>query len=182
MKQILGVVGRAHAGKDSFAQALAPYGFRRLAFADALKEVTALLANEPVEHFHDPVLKEAHCPSLGMTRRRALQNVGQGMRQSLHDSIWLDKVIGQWREMNVPVVVSDVRYPNEAEAIRAVGGLIVRIERPGFTGLQGDAAAHTSEAGIPDNLVDAVIVNDGTLHDLEEQAARVATWAGEDLA
>lgn len=62
---------------------------------------------------------------------------------------------------DVLIVADDVRFAEEAAAIRALGGLVVRIERPG-AGLDGAAAAHPSEAGGV-GPVDVVIVNDGDL-------------------
>ena len=65
------------------------------------------------------------------------------------------------------VAITDVRFANEAEAIRHAGGQVWRIDRPG-AGLAGQTAEHSSEAGIPDHLVNQVIRNVGNLDDLEE--------------
>ena len=59
MPTIVAFCGKAGAGKDTAAQVLCDHlGFERLAFADPLKEALAIIANEPVQNFHDPVLKE----------------------------------------------------------------------------------------------------------------------------
>jgi hypothetical protein len=60
------------------------------------------------------------------------------------------------------VVVDDVRFPNEAQLIKSMGGQLWRIERPGLT----DATGHSSEGGLADWEFDRVIVNDGTVEDL----------------
>jgi hypothetical protein len=65
------------------------------------------------------------------------------------------------------VVITDVRFKNEAEAIRHAGGQVWLVERPG-AGLEGAAGGHSSEAGIPGHLVNQVVRNIGTLDDLEE--------------
>jgi hypothetical protein len=60
------------------------------------------------------------------------------------------------------VALTDVRFINEAEAIKTAGGQIWRVERRQRC-LAEDAAQHSSEAGIPEFLVDSVIDNTGTL-------------------
>lgn len=70
------------------------------------------------------------------------------------------------------VVVSDVRFQNEIDGLRAAGAKLIRVKRPG-AGLKGGAAQHVSETeqdGIPDSAFDVVINNEGTLEDLRLQA------------
>jgi hypothetical protein len=62
------------------------------------------------------------------------------------------------------VVVSDVRMANEAAAIVAAGGVLIRVERPG-TG----AGSHATEIGAATMAVDAVLLNDGSLEQLYER-------------
>lgn len=173
--KLLGITGRAHAGKDTFAQALIQHGYRRMAFADALKEVTALIANEPTHLYFDPVSKEEYTDALGMTRRQALQLLGtEGIRKVLGDDVWVRRVLREWESDGKPaVVITDVRFDNEAAAILAVGGHIVRIVRPDNVGLTGAAATHASELGVSDDLVDVEVVNDGSVGDLWAEAAKL---------
>jgi hypothetical protein len=72
------------------------------------------------------------------------------------------------------VVIPDVRFKNEVEAIRAAGGKLVRVVRP-KAGLEGEAALHQSEremALMGDELFDLVIQNDSTLDDLFATVAK----------
>jgi hypothetical protein len=62
------------------------------------------------------------------------------------------------------VVVTDARFENEAKAIRDRGGEVWEIVRAEHGDELGAEALHTSEAGLPDGLIDRTIVND---HDLE---------------
>ena len=62
----------------------------------------------------------------------------------------------------LPVVFEDCRFENEAATIRALGGILVRIDRPGACGL---ASGHVSEMGVEPDLT---IMNDGTPDDLFE--------------
>lgn len=72
------------------------------------------------------------------------------------------------------VVVTDVRYANEVEAIRRAGGRVLRVERRG-AGLAGDAAAHASEREIARLVVDGVLYNDRTVSDLHESVLRLTS-------
>lgn len=70
------------------------------------------------------------------------------------------------------VVIPDVRFRNELEAVRAAGGCLVRVIRPG-AGLKDGYATHASESeqlGIANEEFDAVLQNDGTLAELEAKA------------
>lgn len=74
------------------------------------------------------------------------------------------------------VVISDCRFRNELLAIQKANGKTIRVVRPG-AGLEGEAAAHRSEAEmreIPDEMFDHVIINDGTLDELRENVAKIA--------
>lgn len=174
MINLIGISGKARSGKDTLARHLAALGYQQLAFASGVKNVTALLAGEPLELFHDDVAKEAHSSNLGMTRRRAMQNVGNGLRDAVGPNVWIRPLMAQWEaSAQAPTVVSDVRYPNEAEAIRAAGGLVIRIERSNAAGLVGEAASHVSEAPLPDHLIDLVVSNNGSIEDLREIARTV---------
>lgn len=173
MTILIGVTGRARVGKDSFASACVKRGFVRLAFADALKVATAYLAHEDAQLFFDDVTKEEHCEVLGMTRRRALQNVGKALREAVGPDIWINRALSDWDRRGKPdTVISDVRYENEADAIRRLGGTVVRINRAG-AGLAGEAGQHESEKPLPDYLIDIEIDNDGTLGELQWEARKI---------
>lgn len=175
MTKLIGISGKARAGKDTLAGHFASLGYEKLAFASGVKQVTALLAGEPERLFHDDSEKELYSPSLGMTRRRAMQNVGNGLREAVGPNVWIRPLMARWETCGrIPTVVSDVRYPNEAEAIRAAGGIVIRIDRPNAPGLVGDASSHVSEAPLPANLIDLVVVNDGSCGDLYGVAQAIA--------
>jgi len=78
------------------------------------------------------------------------------------------------------MVVSDVRFDNEADWVRSIGGLVIHIIR----GSAPDVAAHSSEQGVTMRPGDGTIVNDGTLQDLYTQIDFLAnnTTAGTAVA
>ena len=61
-------------------------------------------------------------------------------------------------------VVTDVRFPNEADHIREAGGKIIKVVRPEREGTQGDT--HASETNIDNIDPDFLVINDGALEDL----------------
>jgi len=96
--------------------------------------------------------------------RRLLQRLGtEAGRDILGVNIWVDTAFA--RVDNDKVVVTDVRFPNEADGIRQRGGEVVRIERPGV----GPRNNHPSETSLLDYEFDVTIYNDGTIEDLHRK-------------
>lgn len=175
---LIGIAGRAKSGKDETGKLFLKYGFKRTAFANALKAATAYIANEESNLYFDEASKEEYTEALLTTRRMALQKVGVAVRNSLGPDTWVRRVMRAWdAQGNPPTVITDVRFQNEAQAIRERGGIIIRIVRAG-SGLSGEAATHESENGLPDDLVDIEIVNDGTLGELADEVRKVVKMCG----
>src|SRR5690606_24710806 len=146
-------------------------GWRRRSFADGVRSMA--YAVDPMVRIERPdgtstMRLAAVVDALGWDEakhhpdvRRFLQRLGtEGVRQHLGDSTWIDLSMSG---AEVPSVWSDVRFPNEAEAIRQRGGQIVRVTRRDLD----DVPAHDSETAMDDYHVDAVVCNDGTLASLE---------------
>lgn len=107
-----------------------------------------------------------------VTVRRILQWWGTEYRRAQDPDYWTKawgRKIEQLDLSRVHVLVDDVRFMNELEVIRAHGGRIVKIERPGFLG----ANSHSSETSLDDFTEwDAVVINDGKLEELREKVAK----------
>lgn len=71
------------------------------------------------------------------------------------------------------LVVTDVRYANEAAMLRNMGGHIVRVHRPDLPPLATDTAAHDSEVALASVHADIELHNDGDLQHLVNEAWRV---------
>ena len=166
---LIGLMGRAGAGKDEVARVLAQeYWYARIAYADALKRAL-LHVNPLVGDEHLAALVRVHgFDFVKRTRpevRRLLQEMGGAMR-GVDPDIWTRPVERYIATGPSRIVVTDVRYPNEAAQIRALGGVLWRVERP-EAGLQGSLADHESETLLRDYPADRTILNDGTLADLK---------------
>lgn len=182
MSILIGLTGRAGCGKDTAAEHLeADYGFTAMSFAGPLKKTAAALFNLPDIYFHSRELKEKPLEDWdGLSPRHILQLLGtEAVRDTFGENFWVKRWLNEYSGVPVysNVVVTDVRFNNEAQVIRDIGGIIVHIVRPGDTDLDLVAGKHLSEAGIlihPNN--DVIMYNDGTLKDL---ALKVDAMFGE---
>lgn len=191
MGLLIGIGNNYGVGKDTAAQALArDLGFIRRGFADPLKDLALLCdplvtsaagtANVNIGHGR---LRWAvagtgwdEAKQMFPEVRRFLQELGVGARTVLGDQVWINALFAAISPFD-RVVVPDVRFRNEAEAIRSAGGKLIRIMRPGHTG-----DLHVSERDL-DGFEDwdAIVDNNGTLIELESEIVTlVRTWINDN--
>ncbi len=161
---IIGLCGAAGAGKNTVAARLClEHRFVPLAFADPLYDAVSAITGLTVEQLQDRSRKENALGWISCSPRRLLQTLGTDWgRNMIHPEIWVMATMQKIEaspEFNF--CLTDVRFPNEAAAIKARGGVVWRVVRPGFGVLDGETASHESERGIPDEYVDDEIVNGG---------------------
>ena len=169
---LIGLCGAAGAGKNAVAEILRDRrGFTGLSFAGPIYRAVAAVTGLSVEQLADRTQKERPIEGLGKSPRELLQTLGtEWGRDMVRSDIWIVIAMRQAeaiRRLGGKVAVSDVRFQNEAEAIRAAGGVVWQVARP-VAVLAGAAVEHASEAGLPAELVDTVIDNSGSLDDLVE--------------
>lgn len=168
-KKLIGLAGKAGAGKDTVADYLwEKEGAIKIAFADALRAAGTAIFGLDQCNFLDRDLKEAEVEYWGMTPRRMLQLLGtEATKPVFGDNIWLKRWFLSYSAVRDTdhVVVPDVRFDVEADAIRNLGGTIIHIVRPG-AGLSGATGEHSSEAGIELLDGDMYLSNSGSIHDL----------------
>lgn len=177
MKKLIGIYSSAaQSGKTTAARyLLARYGYRVVPFAQTLKEMTvpmlcALGYTEPQAYHLLQENKEFTLP-VGVTVRQILRTLGtEWGRDCIHPDIWLMC----WKkriEGLALVTVDDVRFINEAELVKSLGGVMVRIDRPGtYTERQ-----HSSEGSLDHyEKFDYVVKNDGDLQDLYTKLDQLA--------
>lgn len=179
--RLLGLHGRAGSGKDTAARflisgevAIAERGLcARIALADPLKDAAAHLFDIPRAHFDDPTMKDRDEPYWnGKSPRRILQLLGtEAMRTTFGADHWIrlaerrmkrvEEFAGRRSSDSVLFIITDVRFVNEAEWVIANGGKVVHIVRDDAPAV----AAHASEIGLPQSLIDITVHNNGTLGD-----------------
>lgn len=107
-----------------------------------------------------------------LTGREVLQHVGVSMR-NIFPGIWKNgPFLGQESGVADVIIIPDVRFDDEADKIKAEGGLLIRVIRPG---LDAEDDLHESETALEGyNGWNVTVVNDSTLEDLQEVARRLA--------
>jgi hypothetical protein len=125
-----------------------------------------------------------------LTFREYLQNLGTRCRELFGADFWVDQVLprpatwspdpgedaqsieallnqntlqGMYPDVEV-LTIADLRFPNEAKRVHALGGVVWEIVRPGV-----ESDGNASEQPLPRELVTRTIVNDGTLEQLAEK-------------
>lgn len=189
---LIGISGRIHAGKDTVGMIIqlldtrAHYNldialenfhlyddfskWKIKKFAGKLKIIAGMLTGVPPLRFESQDFKNS---SMGpewdnMTYRTFLQRLGtEAVRMNLHTNAWVNATMvdyapgEQW-------LVTDVRFPNEAQAIKDAGGIVIRVDRNPRE-LEDSFNLHASETALDDWEFDHVIRNYGTLSQLEQQ-------------
>lgn len=171
--EVIGMSGWARAGKDTVADHLVSnYGYEKMSFASPMKD--ALYALNPSIQFGsfpnarlstaiDTVGWEG-IKELSSDIRPLLQRFGTEVgRQMWGENFWVNAAIRKIKDGS-KVVFADVRFPNEANAIKELGGFVWRIERAGF----GPANDHISEHAMDDYQFDTKIDNSGSIDYLYE--------------
>lgn len=168
MPHLIALTGPAGCGKSTAASHIP--GAQRVRFAGPLKAMlrayyrAAGLDGQAIDRRIEGDLKERPDPALGgVTPRHAMQTLGtEWGRACMGESFWVETMIRRLHillECRRPVVIEDCRFENEAAAVRALGGVVIAIDRPGC----GPQSAHASESGV---IPDARVTNDGSPDDL----------------
>ena len=176
-KKLIGIAGKAGSGKDTVADYLkANYNFESVAFAEPIREGMRAMLKLEDEHFQHPG-KEVVLEEFGKSPREMMQTLGTDWaRDCVNKDLWLilaAKSVKEWHYQGYNVVITDVRFANEADYIRKHGGVVWHINRADA----GTPHGHVSEAGVAFDTRDEVIDNNGTLYKLYQQVNSL--WAKE---
>lgn len=164
-KRLIGIMGLARVGKDTATAHLCDtYGMESYAFADPIK---SMLTGVFGDLFRDGD-REAPIDWLGKSPRQLMQTLGtEWGREIVHPDLWVlvaDQMWKKYQEIGwgAGVVLSDVRFRNEAEWVLAQGGLLISLSRDGVAAV----ATHVSEQNIPFDLANVSLENNGTVEEL----------------
>lgn len=193
---VIGISGKKRSGKDTVANMLTecfdrdntalanPQSVTRYSMAQKLKDVLMIMGYT-FEQLNGNE-KESSCQhSSGLTPRQAMQNVGMFFRQ--HGNYWLNCFVDKLRDINDTsnsvVIVSDIRFEDEANFIKNAWGIRIHLvtnQREGKAPLAAGAACtdklydqHISENSIDVSGADYIIDNNGTLDNLKKNVERL---------
>ncbi len=169
---IIGLTGPARSGKDTVARFLAQeHGFEFTSFAAPIRQFVANLCGISVGTLEG--MKDIEHPIFEKSPRVMMQTLGtEWGRNLIHPEIWakiVEQKILDNKAHNTPLVVTDVRFDNEADLIRSHGGTIWSISR--HQAKNYNVAPHSSENGIELTLHDKFINNDKDLRALQKTVA-----------
>lgn len=160
-------------GKSTVANTLWLRGYRVVSFAKPLRNALMVIL-ESVGVTHERAYayltdkKEEVIPELGVTGRHLLRTIGTGWgREMVHPDIWVMCARRSLQTSN-PIVIDDLRLPNEAELVQEMGGetWLVTSNRPGFN---PPDASHSSDSALVGWSFDRHLRNDGTLGEFHAQ-------------
>jgi len=171
-------------GKSALARFLVEdHNFAPLKFAGVLKNMIRTLLAETgfvpteIERMVDGDLKEVVIPEIGVTPRWMQQSIGtEWGRNCIRQDLWvhLTRIAAvRLLDQGVSVVIDDMRFINELEMVREIGGYAIRVVRPG---IESTTAAHPSEGAL-DTVSMLRVSNDADLDALRDRAKTLATCA-----
>lgn len=180
---LIGIGGKLASGKDTAADHLvSKHGFVKIGMSDPLHEAMATLNpiisttgdggetrtyNEATKKFGYNGAK-AEYPEY----RRLLQVFGTELARNLFgEDVWVEQArstIEHLMGLGLDVVVTGIRYPNEAEMIRSLGGRAWWIVRP----TDEPESHHASENSVDSGDFDIALLNFATLKDFGETVDR----------
>ncbi|MCY1290984.1 hypothetical protein D9M69_564580 [compost metagenome] len=164
-KLLVGLVGKARVGKDTAAEFLQrEYGMAQYAFADPLKDMLETAFGDLFRGGD----REQPIDWLGKSPRQLMQTLGtEWGRDCVHPDLWVLLAAQAWRSLGYTrangMVISDVRFDNEADWIFRSGGHLIEIQRD-----VSGVSEHRSEKGLSSifRLGHWVVTNDGSIEDL----------------
>ena len=195
--ELYGITGRKGHGKDTFAALVekANDSFSRTHFAAALKHMSGRIFGLTEGQMHDPALKEqplSHAVTMDLfveamrketglaiqprgkvatSPREVLQFFGTDYVRAVQGDFWIQRTCSEVVNKR-QVLIPDTRYPNEADALRGLGGLVIKVVR---IDAQPSTDGHSSETQIDNIDPDLLLgVKTGDLSLAERVAGLVA--------
>lgn len=171
-KRLIAMTGQKRSGKDTVAGFIKDkHDFEAIAFAGPLKGMirfllqSAGMSDEKIVYYMEGDGKEVGIPELqGKSARFAMQKLGTEWRNFFGADLWSDIIGLKVDSSDTDTILTDMRFPHEGDFADARDGTKVRVRRAGQS-LSADA--HPSETEMEKIVVDATILNFGSLAELQ---------------
>lgn len=190
---VIGISGIKGSGKDTIADHLVEHhNFIKVSFADVLKDgCKAIFGFNDRQLYGD--LKEVIDDNWGITPRQAMQFVGTDLFRNqikllmpwIKDTFWIQCTLNKIKQIqentetcNKNIVIADIRFENEVDAVKQINGKIINITRDNLT--YNDACEHESEKYIDHLDYDHKIYNNSSFTSLYLATENVLTLLGID--
>jgi hypothetical protein len=175
MTKIIGFAGRKQSGKTTCSEFVAKYyngsiapfnGAKIYNFADPLKKDICIniLGLTYDQCYGDDVSKnqytEVYWNDIRLTAREVMQVVGTDIFRKMKKDVWASSTIVKIKnEQPELAIIADCRFPNEVEAIRGAGGLVIKLERNPYNS-DHDSETALDEINYSPSNFDFIIYND----------------------
>jgi hypothetical protein len=156
--KIIGLAGRARSGKDTVATFFE--GTHRVVrFAQPVKDAVKVLYGWNDDYVESGI-KDRVDPKWGLTPRSAMVHIAQTTRMFAANDFFVKRLFDSWD--GEPIVIADVRYKHEVDAIHERGGITIKITREGLN-------KHDGEFTVDELETTYQITNNDTLGGLRRQ-------------
>ena len=194
---LIGINGRMGSGKDTVGEIIQKLCITNgveephiKKFAGKLKLTASILTGISVEKFEDQDFKKTLLgPEWGtvkenplnsiepfkdvnfnqmMSVRELLQKLGtEAMRNGLHTNVWVNALFADYKP-NTNWLITDMRFPNEMEAVTSRNGITIKVNR-----VLDTKSDHYSEIALDNAEFDYTIDNNGTMEELVEKVRSI---------
>jgi len=175
MIPLIGITGRIGSGKSTLATNLVnTFNYKEYAFADPLKEICKVFGFTDKQLYGTQESKNSLHPYFGITARSFMQQLGTNLFRNyfkqafpelqLNNSVWVELFKMKYeteKELGYKYIISDVRFQDEADLIKRLGGIIIRTYRN-----QEEFSLHDSENDI-DYISADIYVDNSVLSETE---------------
>jgi len=184
---LIGLGAYSRVGKDSFADFLTAAITQRAPNLRVVKrplswklkqiacDLYAWAGMQPPEHYETregEKDRDVTLPALGMTPVELWVALGtKAIRNNVYDRTWLDYLLKTDHKADV-LIVPDIRFPNEAAAVKDAGGVLIKIVRPGY----GPRKTVADRALVGYDDWDYVLGSEGTMQALDNSTQDFADW------
>lgn len=131
--KIIGISGKLGSGKDYVADFLINEISQKYnivpdhrKFAEKVKEITAIVTNKPLETMYTQEGKNAVIAAFNSTAGKMQQIIGTEIFRTYDPDFWIKATLSDY-EPEMSIIISDVRFKNEADSILKLGGILIRL-------------------------------------------------------